>query len=130
MKTWRTFITALTACAGLAPAVWAQVPPPPPAVVVAPAPAPAPVVTVWAKLGITPEGCARCKEKFCTSPLGQLINNGLKPVSAISGGIIGNCCPADLPKPSDLAKPPTSSEGAAAQIKKDEADAKARAAAV
>jgi hypothetical protein len=57
-----------------------------------------------------------------------LINNGLKPVSALSGGIIGNCCPPGIPGPAELAKP--NSEGAAAKIKKDEAEAKARQAAV
>src|SRR5262249_35354741 len=58
----------------------------------------------------------------------QLLNNSLNPARALSGGMIPNPCP-DY-SAADLAKPPTSAEGAAAAIKKDEAESKARRAAV
>ena len=77
---------------------------------------------------LPPGAKAACKERFCRSPLGNLVNNMLKPVGAFSGGMVGSCCPPALP--SDLAKPPDSAEGAAARIKADEAEAKARRAAV
>jgi hypothetical protein len=57
-----------------------------------------------------------------------MLNNGLKPVGAFSGGIVGTCCPSLIV--ADLAKPPDSAEGAAARIKADEAAAKARREAV
>src|SRR5262249_26693728 len=66
---------------------------------------------------------------FCATPLGGLFNNSLKPISALSGGMIGEFCPIG-PSAADLAKPPDSAEGAAAQIKLAEAQAKARRAAV
>jgi hypothetical protein len=62
--------------------------------------------------------------------MGQLLNNGLLPVSAFTGGIIGPICPPNAVNPNDLAKPADSAEGAAARIKADEAAAAARRAAV
>jgi hypothetical protein len=50
-----------------------------------------------------------------------------KPLSILSGGLLPGCCPV-VPSAAELAKP--NSEGAAAKVKKDEAEAKARAAAV
>jgi hypothetical protein len=76
----------------------------------------------------TPEQLAYCKAKFCNCALGQFLNNGLKPVGEFSGGIVGDCCPSL--RLIDLAKPADSAEGAAARIKADEADAKARREAV
>jgi hypothetical protein len=125
MNTWRKYLTALAASASLTPAVWAQVPAAPAAAGVAAAPA-APVTTIWDKLGISHDALAKCKEKFCGSPLGTLVNNGLKPVSAMTGGIIG-CCP-EMPTAAMLAQP--GAEGDAAKIKKDELEAKKRQAAV
>jgi hypothetical protein len=69
-----------------------------------------------------------CKEKICASQIGQLLNNGLSPLGAFTGGLLGPCCP--LYKQSDLLKPSDSAEGAAAKIKADAAGAKARIAAV
>jgi hypothetical protein len=72
-----------------------------------------------------------CKDCFCNSVGGQLINNMTKPLGTFTGGLIPSCCPNpnDANK-EDLAKSSTDAEGAAAQIKKDEAEAKARRAAV
>ena len=51
--------------------------------------------------------------------------------AALSGGLLPQCCPSpNQPNPADLVKPADSAEGAAARIKKEEADAKARRAAV
>jgi hypothetical protein len=78
-------------------------------------------------LALSKPQLAECKRKFCASPVGQLLNNSLKPVSALTGGLIGGCCLTG-PSPGDLAKP--GPEGAAAKIQLDEAEAKARRAAV
>lgn len=135
MKTWSQCCTGLAALASLTPSLWAQVPAPPavPPVPAAPAviqvvPAPPPKKTLL-------EQCAQmkadCKKAICQSPLGALLNGALAPVSAFTGGIVpGFCPPPNSPNPDDLAKPPTSAEGAAAAIKKSEAEAKARRAAV
>jgi hypothetical protein len=68
------------------------------------------------------------KEQLCKTPLGQMMNNMLRPLGAMTGGLLGPCCPEvsllDLKKPAD------SAEGAAARMKQDEADAKARREAV
>ncbi len=123
MKTWQSFCTALAACAGLTPGLWAQVPAAPAA-----AGAAAPAATgLGAKLGSLHDKKAACLDKLCTTPLGQLLNNMTKPASAMTGGVIPGLCPV-VPSAAELAKP--NSEGAAAQIKKSEAEAKARAAAV
>src|SRR5207248_6163987 len=50
-----------------------------------------------------------------------------KPLTLFSGGLIPSCCP-NMPSPQDLAA--GGPVGAAAKIKKDEAEAKARRAAV
>src|SRR5437588_8836439 len=59
---------------------------------------------IWSFLCMTPEQKAAKKDKFCSSPLGQLINNSLAPASALTGGVLGGCCPPVSPK--DLAQPP------------------------
>jgi hypothetical protein len=73
---------------------------------------------------------AACKDKLCASPLGALLTNSLAPVSALSGGLISSCCPT-VPTDAAIAAAAQSSdaEGAAAAIKKDTAEAKARRAA-
>lgn len=132
MKTWSKCCPGLAALLGLTPHLWAQVPAPP---AVAP-PAAAPTM-VFQAAPAPPKGLleqcadlkAKCKEAFCMSPFGALLNNALLPVGAISGGLVTECCPTG-PSLADLAKPPDSAEGAAAQIKKSEAEAKARRAAV
>src|SRR5439155_6841449 len=137
MKTWKKYCAGLALSAGLTPAAWAQIPAAPPGAAVgvggpaavvgvgaAPAPAPA---TLFTFLGLSKDQLAGCKAKLCATPLGQLLANMMKPVSAMSGGLIGNCCPPLIT--ADLAKPADSAEGAAARIEADEAGAAARKAA-
>ncbi len=77
---------------------------------------------------------AGCKQKICGSPLGSLINNGLAPYSTLSGGLIPQFCPT-VPSDADVAAlaaqgGPNSAGAVAAKVKQDEAEAKARRAAV
>jgi hypothetical protein len=136
MRQWKSWTLGLLACAGLTSALWAQIPAAPvvPAgpVVAAPvaaAPAAAPA-NLWTFLCCPPGKLEACKAKFCACPLGQLINQMMAPAAALSGGIIGNCCPPNAPNPADLALPSDTPAGAAAQIKADEAAAKKRREAV
>src|SRR5262245_39866505 len=131
MRSPITWSAAVAFVCGLAPAAWGQAEALPAAVpVAAPAPvaAAAPARNLWTFLCPTQEMLDRKKEKFCNSMFGQLFNNGLKAPSALTGGVIPGCCPPV--KKSDLLKPADSAEGAAARIKEDEANAKARRAAV
>ncbi len=77
-----------------------------------------------------PEMKERCRQKLCQCEIVKLLRASLAPASAATGGIIpvGNCCPTI--KKEDLAKPATSSEGAAARVKKDAEEAAARREAV
>jgi hypothetical protein len=136
-RRWRICCGSLVLMAGLSPAARAQVPapapaaPPPaavppaavglPATPVAPAPAPA---NLWTFLCPPPDKMAACKARLCSSALGQMINNGLRPASAMSGGLVPLCCPAVSVV--DLAKPADSAQGAAARMEQDEIEAKAR----
>lgn len=138
MKKWKACCAGLTAAAVLVPSLPALAQAPvaaPVAVPVAPLPG-APVMpavpaatppTIWQKLGVSKEQRLACKYQFCRTQIGQLLNNATLPLAALSGGLLGNCCPA-MPTPYDLAKP--GAEGAAAAIKKDTLEAKARRAAV
>jgi hypothetical protein len=111
--------------APLAPVIPTTPPPP------APIPATAPPRNIWTFLCLSPEQRARCKAKFCASQFGQLTNNSLAPVAALTGGVIPQCCPdPNQVNPADLARPPDSALGAAARIKEDAAAAAARRAAV
>lgn len=87
---------------------------------------------LWSFLCPTDQQKQSMKNCFCACPLGQMFNSMLKPMSAMSGGLVpGGICPGpDQPNPADLAKSADSAEGAAARIKQSEADAKARRAAV
>jgi hypothetical protein len=133
MTMWKKFGAGLALTAGMTPALWAQIPGvPAPAVpgvpgVAVPA-APVSPANIWSFLCMTPDQKLACKLKLCNSPLGKLLNNGMGPMGAFSGGMFGPFCPPV--DPADLAKPATSAEGAAARIKASEADAKARRAAV
>jgi hypothetical protein len=139
MKAWKNCCLGLVLAGGVAPGAWAQFPPAgagpgaaapaPGAPAPAAAPAAAPPGNLLSMLCPTPEQKAACKEALCKTPLGKLLNNGLRPLSALSGGIISPCCDDGI-NPSDLAKPADSAEGAAARIKAEEADAKARRAAI
>ncbi len=126
MKKWNKWCMALAFAAGMTPSLRAQAPATP--LPASGAQAATSSQTLWKFLGLSKDNLAGCKAKFCQSQLGQMVNNGLKPVSAFSGGLVPGCCPAV--NPADLAKPPDSAEGAAARIKQDEAAAKARRQAV
>jgi len=137
MMTWKKYGIGLAFLAGLAPTIRAQAIPAAPApaagaaatatAVATPATA-GPTKNIWSFLCPSAEQKAACKEKFCNCALGQLINNSLKPAGALTGGIVPNLCPEVTP--ADLAKPADSAEGAAGRIKQDEANVKARRAAV
>jgi hypothetical protein len=95
-----------------------------------PAAAPAaPTKNLWSFFCPTPEQSARCKDKICNSPLGEMLKSAAKPMTLMSGGLLfANC---GVPTAADLAKLKAegkldSAEGAAAQIKKSEAEARAR----
>lgn len=101
---------------------------PNPAAVATPAAAPC---NLWSFLLPTPAQRQSLCNCICASPMGQMANNMLKPVSLFSGGLVPGICPGpDKANPADLAKPADSAEGAAARIKQSEADAKARRAAI
>ncbi len=117
------------AFAALAQPAWAQLPAPPAAPALpagAPGVAGVPAPLPGGKLGNLILAKEYCKAKFCSSTLGQLINNSLKPVSVFSGGALGSCCPPNAVNPADLAKPADTPSGLAARIKADEADAAKR----
>ena len=121
MKKWATHWTGMMLVAGFVSEASGQVPAVPGA---PPAAAPAAAAAGQAAGVAQPHKIkqffAGCKEKFCASPLGNLVTNSMQPIGALTGGILGNCCPPG-PKAADLAKPPTSAQGAAARIQKDEA---------
>jgi HEAT repeats len=83
---------------------------------------------IWSFLCPAPDQFLAKKLKFCESQFGKLINNSLQPMGALTGGVLGPCCPTV--NPADLLAPPDSAVGAAAQIMADEAAAKKRRAAV
>jgi hypothetical protein len=63
--------------------------------------------------------------------LTQFFSAAMAPAAMFSGGMVSSCCPGpNDANPADLLKPADSAEGAAARIKKKEAEAKARRAAV
>ena len=137
MKTWASYCGGLLVAGGLTATAPGQVPAVPAGTPGA-AGAATPAATSAAGAAGQAAGAAPhrlksffsgCKEKFCASPFGNLVTNTMQPISALTGGILGNCCPPG-PNPADLAKPPTSARGAAARIQQDEAEAKARRAAV
>jgi hypothetical protein len=85
-------------------------------------------------LGLSKANCQACLARLCQSQLGQMINSGLTPVSALAGGLIPPLCPpAPALSPAALAALPGGPNGAAAtaaKIKANEAGAAARVAAV
>ena len=133
MMTWKQICFGIATTAGLTTGVRAQIPGAAPvagvpaAASAVAAPAAAPPTTLWSFLGISKPQLAACKAQICASPFGQLLNNMTAPVTALSGGLVPGFCPL-TPSPADLAK--QGAEGMAAKVKADEADAKARRAAV
>jgi hypothetical protein len=82
-------------------------------------------------LCMTPEQKAACKQRLCAIPMVQFFGAAMAPARMFSGGLMPSCCPGpNDANPADLLKPADSAEGAAARIKKMEAEAKARRAAV
>ena len=70
---------------------------------------------------------AQLKQCFCSSTIGQFINNMMMPMGLMTGGLLGGCCPGpNTPNPADIGKSATSAQGAAAKIQADEAQAKAK----
>ena len=131
MKTWKKLCTGLVAFGGLTPGIWAQAPASAGGAAASPAGAAstasgnAAPANFWDFLMKLHDKKADCKEKFCQTQAGKFAANMLKPISGMTGGMIGPCCPVATKE--DLAKPADSADGAAAQIKKDEAEAKKRA---
>jgi|GEM_PF-1828732 len=85
---------------------------------------------IWSFFMKTPQQKAQCKAHFCNSRIGMFINNMMVPFGAATGGLLGPICPPNAINPADLNKPSTSAEGAAAKIKAEEAQAKAKIAAI
>lgn len=133
----RSTVCALVALALSYSSVNAQIPgiPAVPGVPSAAAPATgaapaAPPSNIWSMLCMTPAQKQACQQKLCSMQAVQFLGGALTPVSALSGGLLPSCCPGpNSANPADLLKPADSAEGAAARIKKNEADAKARRAA-
>jgi hypothetical protein len=132
---WLGLLTTVS----LTPAAWAQIPAAPaaptgaavPTATTAPAAAPAaPSQNLWSFLCLTPQQKANCQAAFCNCSFGQLLSSSLAPAAALTGGMISPTCDSNLPNAADLAKPSDSAQGAAARIKADEANAKARREAV
>src|SRR5436305_3201389 len=95
------------------------------------APREPPPNNLWSFLCPTPAQKKKCQDCICGSPIGQLLNNATAPLSLFSGGMVTGFCPSpNQPNPDDLRKDPEGAEGAAARIKKMEAEAKARRLAV
>jgi hypothetical protein len=120
----KCFCALLTACGLLLleASLRAQVPVVP-AIPAAPAAA-MPAPGFLASLGMA---CKAKKERCCASPLGKLLASVTRPMQAMTGGVFPSCCPPG-PGAAELAAP--GAVGAAAKIQAEEAQAKARRAAV
>ena len=71
----------------------------------------------------TPESRALCRVRFANSPAGQLVNNLLKPLEGLTGGLL-KPIGANEANPENLKKPADSAQGAAAKIKAELATSK------
>jgi hypothetical protein len=105
--------------------------PAPPAVPAIPAVPATPAVpaapNLWTFFCPPPGTCDKCKDKICNSFVGQMAGSMLSPIRMATGGMMKPWCPtANMANPADLAKSAESPAGAAARIKQDEAEAKAR----
>jgi hypothetical protein len=90
--------------------------------------------TLWGFLGLSKTNLAACKAKICASQIGQLLNSMTVPASGFTGGIVPLLCPP-VPTAAQLAAMQGlggagGAQAVAAKIMQDEADAKARVAAV
>ena len=135
MNKWTSPGLGLLVCLALAPIVRAQVPTDAGAgagAVPATAPA-APTSNLWSFFCPTADQEAKCKAKICNSPLGLMLKSAAGPFALMSGGLIGSNC--GTPTAQDLLKMKLDGTidgpaGVAAEVKKSEADAKARREAV
>ena len=146
MKLWKASVAGLISFAGLATWAQAQIP------TASPIPGGAAGASGFASgasglggaaqprnifsfFGISKAGCQSCKEKFCASNLGAMVNGAMAPMSALSGGLIGPFCPT-VPSANQVAAiaagpgGPNGAAATAAAIKASEADAKGRVLAV
>ncbi len=89
----------------------------------APAAAPGPRVGLFGRIRKTPEQRAQCWADFAKSPLGQMVNNLLKPLAGLTGGILK---PLGANDPAKKKLPADSAGGAAAKIAADAEAAKAK----
>lgn len=90
----------------------------------------APPKTIWSFLGLSGKGKGQCRLKLCRSPVGQLLNNLLRPLSAMTGGIVPALCPPVPPVPPGGPGSAPDAGSAAAAIAADQKAAKERRAAV
>jgi hypothetical protein len=82
---------------------------------------------IWSKICLTDDQRAKCRKRICECSLFQMFGAMLKPAMMMSGGLIKPICPGpNDATPEDLAKSADSPDGAAARIKKDEAEAAKR----
>src|SRR5690606_14739044 len=72
-----------------------------PATVPAAVPAAAPSLGFFASLGMA---CKAKKERCCNSPLGKMLATIVRPMHAMTGGILLTCCPPG-PSAAELAAP-------------------------
>jgi hypothetical protein len=91
--------------------------------------APAAPKTIWSFLGLG-KGKGQCRLKLCRSPFGQLLNNLLRPASAMTGGILPTLCPPVPPVPPGTPDAAPDASSAAAAVAADQKAAKERRAAV
>jgi hypothetical protein len=129
--TWLGVLASLA----IAPLAWGQAPAIPPvggaavppigpvASTAAPTAAPS---NLWSFLLPTDAQKTACKTCFCNSALGQMVSSAAAPMAAMSGGLMANRCMQNSIANDIANNPADSSQGAAARIKKDEEDAKAR----
>jgi hypothetical protein len=86
---------------------------------------------IWSWFLLTPEQKERCHRCWCDSGIGKMVASAMRPMGMYTGGLIGGgCCSCTRPTATELAKPADSADGAAARIKQDELEAKARREAV
>lgn len=82
---------------------------------------------IWTSLCPPPGCCDKLKAHYCQSFLGQFLGSAFAPMRMMTGGMMKPCCPtANTPNAEDLKKAADSPAGAAARIKAEEAEAKAR----
>jgi hypothetical protein len=134
MKKWIASAIGLVAAFALVSSAHAQVAVATPDAAVATAGgAAAPTKNLWSFLFPSQEQCAALKDCICNTAIGEFAKSAAKPLTAATGGLLFSKC--GVPTAEDLAKMAAagtldSEVGAAAKIKKSEAEAAARREAV